>query len=190
MASRRLGSLVGESLKSGAVSRHERVNRLTRSLVGIFAPRLSAPPSAHEIAARFQNDPERYFGRAQGERMCWDLCFMPDGDAILDDIWVRVVGQQIAYAFGITLDQRQRDVRIGHFAVELEFVGMGIGSTLARALAATFEKRWAIDTITFNERSRKFDLYYPAFFERLGAVPCPKEGARAWRWRPHQTSTR
>lgn len=121
-----------------------------------------------EVVRHFISNPQAcYTGYGSDVAYEWPVSV---GSRGLADIYVRALGKQLAYIHGI-LPGSDADMIIQHFAVEAEFVRMGVGKTLALDFARQLAGRYRTQKIIFSQRHpRPHDA---EFFSCLGATPVP-----------------
>ena len=100
------------------------------------------------------------------------------------NLYVRINGRlPIAYIHEWGLDLSSRTAIVGHFAVETDLVGKGLGEALARGFAKALCREFGVETIVFSER--KYSKAYEQLFKRLGAQPQERReypGCPDWVW--------
>jgi hypothetical protein len=119
--------------------------------------------------------PKDHFYLYEGER--WDS----SATSYSDLYWGR--GKRIGWIQNISLDLANHLATIGHFAIEKELVGLGLGTRLAHAFGQEVKLRHGIKQICFDER--KQDPSYQGFFTNgLGALqqPSPSGYCQSWLW--------
>lgn len=101
------------------------------------------------------------------------------------NLYVRANGNLLGYITEWNLLADGRTAEIGHFAVEVEYVGRGFGRALAHGLAKMVRDEFEVDTIIFVERH--YSDQYGKFFKGLGATPIvpkmAKKGVLNWIWK-------
>ena len=103
----------------------------------------------------------------------------------IDDVWLRSPeGRQMGYFQEISV--RAGACRVGHFAVEVDLQGQGLGQAFAQRFFREVHRRHGINQLLFAERSTQYvAANYPRFFSSLGAVaqPLPASQTRPdWLW--------
>ncbi len=86
------------------------------------------------------------------------------------------------------IKQSNSTLVIGHFAIEKQYVGLGLGARLMRSFGKTVKDYANITHILFTEsgQSDQFELYDKFFTHKLGAIreqPDPNLSLYQWRWK-------
>ncbi len=86
------------------------------------------------------------------------------------ELVLRVDRFTLGYIERCTVYQDTHEARIGHVATGSEFVGIGLGTLLARSYISELQRRYGVTRVIFEEDSTKYNTApYPQFFASLGA---------------------
>jgi hypothetical protein len=85
------------------------------------------------------------------------------------------------------IKQSDSTLIIGHFAIEKQYIGFGLGSRLMRSFGKTVKDYAGITHILFTESGQRdqFESYDKFFTQKLGAIreqPNPNASSYQWRW--------
>ena len=90
---------------------------------------------------------------------------------------------RLGWIQNISVDAQNKLLKVGHFAVEKDYVGMGLGARLARSFGREVKSSLGVTHICFDESSQ--DPAYPHFFSvGLGATQqsSPAGHGKSWLW--------
>lgn len=133
-----------------------------------------APVLRYPICAQhFHDFPDDCFSTHQeGAKYVWPKKELPHELRSLEKIYIRSLGVQIGYVFGLSVDLSKHTATVEHFATESRVMRMGVGRKMALELGKRLKSEYAVKTIIFSEQSpRPHDAN---FFGGIGAVAVQK----------------